>query len=183
MAETKATKIKIGINGFGRIGRMVLRASLARSDIEVVALNDPFISPEYMKYQFKYDSTQGTYPGTVDFSAATDSAKGTLTVDGTTMTVFAERDPSKIDWSSCGCVFVAECTGIFKNVEKAKMHLGEASSRLLFQHQMMEKCLSWESTTRATPKALKSSPTLLAQLTDLLLSAKFLTRNSESRTV
>jgi len=124
MAETKATKIKIGINGFGRIGRMVLRASLARSDIEVVALNDPFISPEYMKYQFKYDSTQGTYPGTVDFSAATDSAKGTLTVDGTTMTVFAERDPAKIDWSSCGCVFVAECTGIFKNVEKAKMHLG-----------------------------------------------------------
>merc|ERR1719436_2196468 len=77
-----------------------------------------------MKYQFKYDSTQGTYPGTVDFSAATDSAKGTLTVDGTTMTVFAERDPSKIDWSSCGVQFVAECTGIFKNVEKAKVHLG-----------------------------------------------------------
>jgi len=105
---------------------MVLRASLSREDIQVVALNDPFISPEYMQYQFKYDSTQGTYPGDVEFTPATDDAPGALTVDGNSMTVFAERDPSKIDWSSCGCIFVAECTGIFKNVEKAKAHLGDS---------------------------------------------------------
>jgi len=125
MAEIKKPEVlKIGINGFGRIGRMVLRASLARPEIQVVAVNDPFISPEYMQYQFKYDSTQGTYPEDVSFTAASDEAPGTLTVGGNTMTVFAERDPSKIDWSSAGCVFVAECTGIFKNVEKAKSHLG-----------------------------------------------------------
>jgi len=124
MAESTPSVLKIGINGFGRIGRMVLRATLARDDIQVVALNDPFIAPEYMQYQFKYDSTQGTFPGEVSFTAKTDDAPGTLTVGGRTMTVFAERDPSKIDWNSAGCVFVAECTGIFKNVDKAKSHLG-----------------------------------------------------------
>jgi len=103
---------------------MVLRASLARPELEVVALNDPFISPEYMQYQFKYDSTQGTFPGEVSYTAASDAAPGSLTVGGQKMTVFAERDPSKIDWTSCGCQFVAECTGIFKNVDKAKVHLG-----------------------------------------------------------
>jgi len=122
MAESN--KIKIAINGFGRIGRMVLRASLARPELEVVALNDPFISPEYMVYQFKYDSTQGTFAGEVSHTAPTADAPGSLTVDGQTMTVFAERDPSKIDWNSCGAVFVAECTGIFKNVDKARAHLG-----------------------------------------------------------
>jgi len=103
---------------------MVLRASLGRDDIQVVAINDPFISPEYMTYQFKYDSTQGTYPGAVTFTAATEKDAGTLSVDGNSMTVFAERDPSKIDWTSAGCIFVAECTGIFKNVAKAQSHLG-----------------------------------------------------------
>jgi glyceraldehyde 3-phosphate dehydrogenase len=130
MAESKET-LKIGINGFGRIGRMVLRASLARDDIEVVALNDPFISPEYMQYQFKYDSTQGTYKGEVEFTNASETAPGMLSVDGNKMTVFAERDPSKIDWTSAGCVYVAECTGIFKNVEKAKMHLGGSVKKVV----------------------------------------------------
>jgi len=125
MADSKATSIKIGINGFGRIGRMVLRASLARPEIEVVAINDPFIPPEYMVYQFKYDSNQGTFPGAVTFRAATADAPGALIVDGQEMTVFSERNPAEIKWGSCGCQFVAECTGIFKNVEKAKMHLGD----------------------------------------------------------
>lgn len=120
MAESN--KIKIGINGFGRIGRMVLRASQARPEIEVVALNDPFIAPDYMQYQFKYDSTHGTYQGKVE-SVNTDDEKA-LIVDNQKMRVFSERDPSKIDWSACGVQFVAECTGIFKNVEKAKAHLG-----------------------------------------------------------
>jgi len=125
MADSKATSIKIGINGFGRIGRMVLRASLSRPEIQVVAINDPFIPPEYMVYQFKYDSNQGTFPGAVTFRAAADGVPGALIVDGQEMTVFAERNPAEIKWGSCGCQFVAECTGIFKNVEKAKMHLGD----------------------------------------------------------
>lgn len=120
MAASETTCLKIGINGFGRIGRMVLRASLQREDIQVVAVNDPFIQPDYMRYQFKYDSTQGTYPGEV----VGDNEAGTLTIDGNVIKCFSERNPAEIDWSSQGCVFVAECTGIFKNVEKARLHLG-----------------------------------------------------------
>jgi len=121
MADT-SNKLKIAINGFGRIGRMVLRSCLERPDeITVVAVNDPFISPEYMRYQFMFDSTHGRYPGEVTY-VDTDSEKS-LVVDGNKMTVFQERDPAKIPWETTGAVFVAECTGIFKNVEKAKAHL------------------------------------------------------------
>jgi len=121
MAEAeKATKLKIAINGFGRIGRMVLRSCLERPDeITVVAINDPFIAPEYMRYQFMFDSTHGKYPGEITFD------KESITVDGKKMMVFQERDPTKIPWETTDAVFVAECTGIFKNVEKAKMHLRE----------------------------------------------------------
>jgi len=123
-AEEKATKLKIAINGFGRIGRMVLRSCLERPDeITVVAINDPFIAPEYMRYQFMFDSTHGKYPGEITY-VDTDDEKS-FTVDGKKMTVFQERDPSKIPWETTDAVFVAECTGIFKNVDKAKMHLRE----------------------------------------------------------
>jgi len=121
MAENK--KLRIAINGFGRIGRMVLRASLQREEIEVVALNDPFISPEYMRYQFQYDSTQGKYAGEVGWIDEGEGGKRCLVVDGREITVFCERDPSKIPWETTGAVFVAECTGIFKNVDSAKSHL------------------------------------------------------------
>lgn len=110
-------KVKIGINGFGRIGRMVLRAALAREEIDVVAVNDPFINPEYMVYQFKYDSTHGTYPGEVSFE------NDVLIIDGKRIQTFACRDPKTIDWDSQGCRVVAECTGIFKNVDQANVHL------------------------------------------------------------
>jgi len=111
-------KLKIAINGFGRIGRMVLRSCLERPDeIQVVAVNDPFIAPEYMRYQFKFDSTHGVYPGEITFDDTS------LTIDGNKITCFQERDPTKIPWETTDAVFVAECTGIFKNVEKAKMHL------------------------------------------------------------
>jgi len=124
MAEAEAAKLKIAINGFGRIGRMVLRSCLERPDeITVVAINDPFIAPEYMRYQFMFDSTHGKYPGEITY-VDTDDEKS-FTVDGKKMTVFQERDPSKIPWETTDAVFVAECTGIFKNVDKAKMHLRE----------------------------------------------------------
>jgi glyceraldehyde-3-phosphate dehydrogenase type I len=123
-ADQKAAKLKIAINGFGRIGRMVLRSCLERPDeITVVAINDPFISPEYMRYQFMFDSTHGKYAG--EMSWVDSDAEKSFTVDGKKMMVFQERDPTKIPWETTDAVFVAECTGIFKNVEKAKMHLRE----------------------------------------------------------
>jgi glyceraldehyde 3-phosphate dehydrogenase len=118
MASEGASSVKIGINGFGRIGRMVLRAALSKPQIEVVAVNDPFISPDYMAYQFKYDSTQGTFQGDVTHDA------NNLIINGKPIRVFAERDPNNIGWGEQGCVCVAECTGIFKNVDKATSHLG-----------------------------------------------------------
>jgi len=113
-------KVKIGINGFGRIGRMVLRAALSRDEIDVVAVNDPFISPEYMVYQFKYDSTHGTYPGEVSFE------DDVLIINGKRIQTFSCRDPETIDWGSQGCKVVAECTGIFKNLDQAKVHLRDS---------------------------------------------------------
>jgi len=105
----------IGINGFGRIGRLVLRAAMAKG-AKVVAINDPFIDLDYMVYMFKYDSTHGQYKGEV---AAVD---GKLVVDGNTITVFSERDPAAIPWSSVGAKYVVESTGVFTTLEKAGAH-------------------------------------------------------------
>lgn len=117
--------LKLGINGFGRIGRMVLRVAAANPDVEVVAVNDPFIPPDYMVYQFKFDSTQGTYKGEVS------SDGKNLIIDGQTIAVFQERDPSKIPWGSTGVQYVAECTGIFKEVDKATAHLEGGAQRVI----------------------------------------------------
>jgi len=111
-------KIKVGINGFGRIGRMVMRAAMQRKEIEVVAVNDPFIPLDYMVYQFKYDSTHGRYSGTVE------AKDNKLVIDNQPMTVHAQRNPGDIDWSGDGVQYVFECTGVFKETESAKPHLG-----------------------------------------------------------
>jgi len=118
--------LKIGINGFGRIGRMVLRVCSARDDIEVVAVNDPFIPPEYMVYQFKYDSAQGRFNGEVS------SEKDTLIINGKKIAVFQERDPSNIPWKKCGVVYVAECTGIFKEKDTAIKHINGGKAEKVF---------------------------------------------------
>jgi glyceraldehyde 3-phosphate dehydrogenase len=117
--------LKLGINGFGRIGRMVLRAAMARDDIEVVAVNDPFIPPDYMVYQFKYDSAQGTYKGKVE----TDGKA--LIVDGKSITVFQERDPKQIPWGKIGAVYVAECTGIFTEDNRKNDNNGKGAEQHL----------------------------------------------------
>jgi len=117
MSNNKESIIKIGINGFGRIGRLVLRAALMRKEIRIMAINDPFISSDYMVYQFKYDSTQGSFIGNIS------AEENTLIINKQKIHVFQNRDPKKIDWSSFDVQFVAECTGIFKNVESASMHL------------------------------------------------------------
>jgi len=105
----------IGINGFGRIGRLVLRAALAKG-ATVVAINDPFIGLDYMVYMFKYDSTHGQFKGEVKIE------DGKLVIDGHAITVFAERDPANIDWAGAGAEYVVESTGVFTTLEKAGAH-------------------------------------------------------------
>jgi glyceraldehyde 3-phosphate dehydrogenase len=117
--------LKLGINGFGRIGRMVLRASMKRPDIDVVAVNDPFIPPDYMVYQFKYDSAQGRYDGTVE----TDGTH--LIIDGKKIIINQERDPAAIPWAKQGAVYVAECTGIFKEKNNACAHLAGGAKKVI----------------------------------------------------
>merc|ERR1719408_269523 len=94
--------IKVGINGFGRIGRLVMRAALQKPGIEIVAVNDPFIGLDYMKYMTKYDTVHGRFPAQVDI------ADGKLTIDGKPITIFGERDPSDIAWGSAGADYVVE---------------------------------------------------------------------------
>jgi len=104
---------------------MVLRASLCRDDVEVVSVNDPFIPPDYMVYQFRYDSAQGTFRGKVE----TDGTN--LIVNGKKIIINQERDPSAIPWAKQGAVFVAECTGIFREKEKAAAHLKGGAKKVV----------------------------------------------------
>eukprot|EP00472_Partenskyella_glossopodia_P009591 CAMPEP_0197522518 /NCGR_PEP_ID=MMETSP1318-20131121/7641_1 /TAXON_ID=552666 /ORGANISM="Partenskyella glossopodia, Strain RCC365" /LENGTH=346 /DNA_ID=CAMNT_0043074919 /DNA_START=61 /DNA_END=1101 /DNA_ORIENTATION=+ len=110
-------EIRIGINGFGRIGRLVLRASKKNPNIRVVACNDPFIKPDYAAYQLKYDSVHGKYGGTVE--AASDG----IIVDGKKVVMFACRDPREIPWADHDVEYVVEATGIFRTGETACKHL------------------------------------------------------------
>jgi len=106
---------KIGINGFGRIGRLVLRAAVEKG-AKVVAINDPFISLDYMVYMFKYDSTHGQFKGEVKEDGKF------LYVNGDKITVFNERDPANINWASAGAEYVVESTGVFTTTDKALAH-------------------------------------------------------------
>ena len=101
--------IKVGINGFGRIGRLVMRASLKNPDIQVVAIND-LTDAKMNAGLFKYDSTFGPYPGTVE------AVGNDLKIDGRLIKVFAEKDPAKLPWSSVGVEIVIESTGLFTDV-------------------------------------------------------------------
>jgi len=109
--------VKVGINGFGRIGKQVVRAAKNNPDVEIVAVNDPFTDVDYMAYLFMRDSTHGKYQGTCE------AKDGNLVIDGNTVKVFTERDPTKIDWKGAGATVVVECTGIFTTEAKASQHL------------------------------------------------------------
>jgi len=115
-SSTPNMSLKVGINGFGRIGRLTLRAALEKG-VDVVAVNDPFIDLDYMVYMFKYDSTHGVFNGTVAL------ANGKLVINGKEVTVFMERDPAAIKWSSVGVNYVVESTGVFTTIEKAQVHI------------------------------------------------------------
>ncbi len=109
--------IRIGINGFGRIGRLVFRAGIVRDDIEIVAVNAPDKKPEQLAYVVKYDSVHGRFNGTVEV------ADGNLVVNGKTVKLLDSRDPSKLPWGELGVDYVLECTGKFLTKEAAQPHL------------------------------------------------------------
>ncbi|KAF5093071.1 hypothetical protein D0Z03_002567 [Geotrichum reessii] len=117
--------VNVGINGFGRIGRIVLRNALNNPEVTVVAVNDPFIDIEYAAYMFKYDSTHGKYKGEVSHD---DSH---IIIDGKKITVFGERDPAAIPWGKAGADYVVESTGVFTTTEKASAHLKGGAKKVV----------------------------------------------------
>uniref|UniRef100_A0A5B6YJH0 Glyceraldehyde-3-phosphate dehydrogenase n=1 Tax=Davidia involucrata TaxID=16924 RepID=A0A5B6YJH0_DAVIN len=110
-------KTKVGINGFGRIGRLVFRIATSRDDIDVVAVNDPFIDAKYMAYMFKYDSTHGVFKGTIKVLD-----ESTLEINGKQINITSKRDPAEIPWGDYGADYVVESSGVFTTVEKASAH-------------------------------------------------------------
>ena len=117
------SKIKIGINGFGRIGRITFRAALKRDDVEVVAIND-LLDVNHLAYLLKYDSVHGKLEDSIKTN------ESNLVVNGKSIRVTSERDPSKIDWGSAGVDVVAECTGIFTTIEKAQAHIDAGAKKV-----------------------------------------------------
>jgi len=116
--------IRVGINGFGRIGRLVARHLKARDGIDLVAIND-LTSPEMLGYLFKHDSVHGLYKGTVEVDGQT------ITIDGDEMKVFAERDPAKLPWKEIGVDYVFEATGLFRDRETAGGHLTAGAKKVI----------------------------------------------------
>ncbi|TRM60041.1 glyceraldehyde-3-phosphate dehydrogenase [Schizophyllum amplum] len=117
--------VKVGINGFGRIGRIVLRNALQMKEIQVVAVNDPFIDLEYMVYMFKFDTVHGRFKGDVE------AKDGKLVVNGYPISVFQERNPADIKWGSVGADYVVESTGVFTTTEKASAHLQGGAKKVV----------------------------------------------------
>lgn len=116
--------IKIGINGFGRIGRLVFRASVGRPNVQVVAIND-LIDVEYMAYMLKYDSTHGRFNGEVSVK------DGKLVVNGNEIRVTAEKNPANLNWSAVGADYVVESTGLFLTKETAQGHLDAGAKKVV----------------------------------------------------
>ncbi len=117
--------VNVGINGFGRIGRLVFRASIDNPDIEVVGVNDPFIDLDYMVYMIKYDTVHGRFPGTVEVQ------DGKLVVNGKELKVFDKMNPAEIPWGACGADYVVDSTGVFTDVEKASAHLKGGAKKVV----------------------------------------------------
>ncbi|KAJ3056589.1 hypothetical protein HK097_005752 [Rhizophlyctis rosea] len=117
--------VKVGINGFGRIGRLVFRASLEKPGVQVVAVNDPFIDPEYMVYMLKFDSTHGRFKGTVE------AKNGKLIVNGNEVAVYSARNPEEIPWKDTGAEYIVESTGVFTTKDKAAAHLKGGAKKVI----------------------------------------------------
>ncbi|KFY20814.1 hypothetical protein V491_03404, partial [Pseudogymnoascus sp. VKM F-3775] len=116
---------KVGINGFGRIGRIVFRNAVELDNIDVVAVNDPFIEPTYAAYMLKYDTTHGQFKGDIKVDGKD------LIVNGKTVRFYTERDPAAIPWSETGAYYVVESTGVFTTTEKASAHLKGGAKKVV----------------------------------------------------
>jgi len=117
--------VKIGINGFGRIGNLTFQAALNKGDVEVVAINDPFISADYMAYMVKYDTVHGQFKGTVE------EKDGRLIVNGREIKVYNEMEPKNIPWGELGVDIVLECSGVFTTIDKANAHLEGGAKKVI----------------------------------------------------
>ncbi|KAF9625952.1 hypothetical protein IFM89_027820 [Coptis chinensis] len=136
-------KTKIGINGFGRIGRLVLRITTSKDDIDVVAVNDPFIDASYMAYMFKYDSTHGVYKGTINV------------IDASTLEI---RDPTEIPWGEYGADYVVESSGVFTTLEKGSLHITVGVIRFTTQKTVDGPSMKdWRGGHRAAQNIIPSS--------------------------
>ncbi|EAA27741.1 hypothetical protein GE21DRAFT_3458 [Neurospora crassa] len=117
--------VKVGINGFGRIGRIVFRNAIEHDDIHIVAVNDPFIEPKYAAYMLRYDTTHGNFKGTIEVDGAD------LVVNGKKVKFYTERDPAAIPWSETGADYIVESTGVFTTTEKASAHLKGGAKKVI----------------------------------------------------
>ena len=117
--------IKIGINGFGRIGNLAFQAAIKKEDVEVVSINDPFITADYMAYMIKYDTIHGRFEGEVK------GEENTLTVNGKQVKVYNEMDPHNVPWGQDGVDYVLECSGVFTTTEKAQAHLDAGAKKVV----------------------------------------------------
>jgi len=118
--------IKIGINGFGRIGRLVFRAGINNPDYDFVAINDPFMSPDYVAYMLKYDTIHGRFDGKIEYDDAS------ITVNGKKIAFFDKRNPNEIPWGEVGADYVADATGIFHSKDMAKAHLDGGAKKVIY---------------------------------------------------
>ena len=126
--------IKIGINGFGRIGRLVFRAAVAQPEkFEIVGINAPFVDLDYMVYMTKYDTVHGHFKGEIE------AKDGKLVVNGKEIAVFACKDPAEIAWSSCGAEYIVESTGVFTTTEKASAHLKGGAKKVVISAPAKDK--------------------------------------------
>ena len=117
--------IKIGINGFGRIGNLAFKAAIAKGEVEVVAINDPFVTADYMAYMIKFDSVHGRFNGEVSHT------ENSIIVNGKEIKVYNEMDPHNIPWGKEGVDYVLECSGVFTTMEKAQAHIDAGAKKVI----------------------------------------------------
>lgn len=117
--------VKVGINGFGRIGRLVFRAAMETGKVDIVGINDPFIDVDYMVYMLRYDTVHGQFKGDIAVE------NGNLVVNGKSIKVFAAMNPEEIGWKECGAEYVVESTGVFTTTEKASAHIKAGAKKVV----------------------------------------------------
>ena len=117
--------IKVGINGFGRIGRLVFRAAMSNPNVDIVGINDPFIAPDYMVYMLTYDTVHGKFDGEASHK------DGAIVVNGQEIKVYDKMNPEEIPWGTCGADYVVDSTGVFKDIKSASAHLKGGAKKVI----------------------------------------------------